>query len=142
MQKIGQNVKTYCRASNIKMENNEFQIVRVKNRTCYYFDNMIKLEDFHFEIILIDEKSCEHTLIYDISCRTLIDAKPLCITFDKIDEFIRVYNGTKYLLLLRPEKYNAIYNRISYILSLKSGITDIFSHNYAKIKLILMILCL
>ena len=26
-----------------KMENNEFLKVRIKNRTCYYFDDIIKL---------------------------------------------------------------------------------------------------
>ena len=29
----------------MKMENNEIRKVRIKNRTCYYFDDMIKLED-------------------------------------------------------------------------------------------------
>ena len=27
--------------------------VRIKNRTCYYFDDIIKLEDFDFNDILI-----------------------------------------------------------------------------------------
>ena len=30
--------------------------------------------------------------------------KPLCIRFDKIDEFIRVYDKTRYLLLCGSEK--------------------------------------
>ena len=34
---------------------------------------------------------------YNISYKNLIDAKPLCIRFDKIDEFIRVYDWTRYL---------------------------------------------
>ena len=38
------------------MENNEFNDVLFKNRTCYYFDDIIKLEDFYFDNILIDEK--------------------------------------------------------------------------------------
>ena len=35
--------------------------------------------------------------------------------FDTVDEFIRDYNGTKYLLSLGSEKYNVIFNRIRYI---------------------------
>ena len=66
--------------------------------------------------------------------KTLIGPKPLCIRFDKIDGFIRIYDGTRYLVLLCPEKYDTIYNRIRYLISLKSGITYIFSHYYAKIK--------
>ena len=41
-------------ASNIKMGNNEFKEVRIKNRTCYYFNDIIKLEDFDLDNILID----------------------------------------------------------------------------------------
>ena len=49
-----------------KMKNNELKKVHIKNRTCYYFDDIIKLEDFNLDIILIDEKSHENILIYDI----------------------------------------------------------------------------
>ena len=55
------------------------------------------------------------------------------ITSDKIDGFIRIHDGTRYLVLLGSEKYDAIYNRIRYLISLKSSITC-FSQYYAKIK--------
>ena len=45
------------------MENIEFKRVRIKNRTCYYFDDIIKLEDFDLGNILIDKKSHEDILI-------------------------------------------------------------------------------
>ena len=42
----------------MKVENNEFQKVRIKNRTCFYFDDIIKLGDFDLDNIKIldDEK--------------------------------------------------------------------------------------
>ena len=83
---------------------------------------------------LISEKSHENILIYDMSYKTLISAKPLRIRFDKVDGFIRVYDGTKYLVLFGGEKYDFIYNRIRYLIGVKSGTTYAFSHNYAKIK--------
>ena len=43
------------------MESNEFQKVHIKNRTCCYFDDIIKFEDFDFDDILIDEN---HTKIF------------------------------------------------------------------------------
>ena len=72
------------------MENNEFKNLRIQNCTYYYFDNIIKLKDFDIDNTLIDEKSQENILIYDISCKTLIGSKPLCIRFHKIDrlEFV------------------------------------------------------
>ena len=74
--------------------NNELTEIDFKNCTCYFFGDRIKIEDFDFNNILLDKKSCEIILIYDISNKTLIGAKPLHIKFDKVDGFIRVYNGT------------------------------------------------
>ena len=73
-----------------KMKNNELKKVRINNRTCYYFDKIIKLEDFDFNNTLIDETSHENILIYGISYKTLIDPKPLRIRFDKIDGVFRI----------------------------------------------------
>ena len=66
----------------------------------------------------------------------MISTKPLLSRFDKVDGFIRVYNGTKYLVLLGIEKYDAIYNKIS-LISQKSDATNIFFHDYARIKMYL-----
>ena len=65
-------------------------------------------------------------LIYDNSYKTLIGAKPLCIRFNKIDGFFRVHDGTRYLVLIRPEKHDAISNKIRHCTSQKSGITCYF----------------
>ena len=81
------------------MENDELKKIRVKNRTCDYFDDIIKSEDFDIDNILIDEKSHEKILIYEISYQALIGSKILRIRFDKIDGFIRIYDGTRYLTL-------------------------------------------
>ena len=64
----------------------------------------------------------------------MFGAKPLRIRFNKVEELIRVYDGTRCLVLFRPEKHDAIYNRIRYLISQKSGITCVISHNYAKTK--------
>ena len=66
----------------------------------------------------------------------MFDAKPLRIRFDQIDGFIRVYDGTRYLILFGSEKYDFIYNRIRYLIGVKSDFTYVISHicNYAKIK--------
>ena len=66
---------------NIKLENNEIEKVRLKNRTCddtISIDDIIKLKDFGFGNILIDKKSY----------KTLIGSKLLWIRFDNKDEII------------------------------------------------------
>ena len=88
---------------------------------CYYFDE------------IVDEKSYKNILVYNVSYENLI-AKPLLIRFDKTDGFIRVDDKTRYLVLLGSEKYDSIYNRIRYLIRVKSYVTYIISHNYAKMK--------
>ena len=92
---------------------------------------------------MTDEKSQKDILILDILYENLIGAKPLRIRFDKIDGFIRSYDGTRYLRLFGSEKFDAIYNRIGYLTSLKNSITYVFFLIITrKSKLILMILYL
>ena len=116
------------------MKNNEMKKFFIKNRKCYYFNDIIKSEELDFNNILIEEKSHWNILIYDISYKTLSCLKRLDIRFHKINGFIRIYCGTKYLKLFSPEKDYAIYDRTRFFVSLKSGITFIFSHYFAKIK--------
>ena len=56
------------------------------------------------------------------------------IRFDQIDGLVRIYDRIIYLTLFGSEKYQAIYNRIRYLISIKSAITYIFSHYFAKMK--------
>ena len=97
--------------------NDELKEITIKNRTCCHFDDIITFEGFDLDNILLDEKSYEIVLVYNISYRTLIGAKSLLIRLIKIHEFIRVYDGTRYLVLFGAEKFDFIYNRITYIIS-------------------------
>ena len=70
--------------------------------------NIIKIEGFDLNNILLREKSYEKILMYDVLYKTLIGAKPLCIIFDKVNEFIRDFDRMKYLVLFSPEICDAI----------------------------------
>ena len=61
----------------------------------------------------------ENLLIYGISYKTFMGAKPLLIWFDKVHEFIKTYDGIRYLVLFASEIYNLIYDRINYLTSEK-----------------------
>ena len=82
----------------------------------------------------MDQKSHKNIFIYNISSKILISSKPLRIRFNKVDGFVRVYDGTRYLVLRVCEKKIFIYNSVRYFIGIKSGVTHIFSHNYGKIK--------
>ena len=107
-----------------KIGNNGFKKFSIKNRGCYYFDDIIKLEYFDLDDNLIYKKW--YFFRYDIPINNFIDPQLLRIRFNKIDGSIRIYGGTRYLTLFRSEKTEAIYNRIRSLISLKSGITNIF----------------
>ena len=70
---------------------------------------MMKVEDNDFDNILLNEETYENILIYDISYKTFVGAKPFRIMFDKVDGIIKIYDGTRYLELFGSRKYNTIY---------------------------------
>ena len=73
----------------------------------------------------------------------MIGAKLLRIRFDKVDRFIRVHDGIRYLVLFGPEKYDAICYKIRYLISQKKKVLSIlFLIILQKSKLIHLILCL
>ena len=52
----------------------------LKNRTCYYFDEIMRVKDIDFSDILLDQKSYktyENILLYDISYKTFMGVKPI-----------------------------------------------------------------
>ena len=53
------------------------------------------MEHYDLNNIYIAEKSYENILVYNISYKTLIGAKPLRFRFDKRDRFIRAYGGAR-----------------------------------------------
>ena len=115
------------------MESNEkLKEFNIKNQMSYYFDGITKIEDFYFDV-LINENHAKMFWLITFHA-TLIDAKPLRIRFDQVDGFIKDYNGTRYIVLFGLEERDVIYNGIRYLVSQKSGITNIFDYNYAKIK--------
>ena len=80
----------------------EFKNIDFKNRTCYYFVDTIRIKDIDFDNILLDEKSYENILTHDISYKTFMGTKPLRIRFDKVDEFMKNFNRTRYLEFFGP----------------------------------------
>ena len=116
------------------MENDGLKKARIKNRTCYYFDDLIKIEIFKFVNNLLNVKSQGNILVHGISYKALFGSKLLRIIFDELDGFITVYEEIRYLKLLASEKYVAIQNRVRYLIIKKRSIAFVFSQYYAKLK--------
>ena len=72
---------------------NGLKEIDIKNRACYYFDDIINGTDINFSNVLLDKKLYENISVYDISYKTSTGPKPLRIRFNKIDGFIMVLDG-------------------------------------------------
>ena len=57
-----------------------------------------------------------------ISHKALIGAKLLCIIFNKVDDFLKCFDGNKCLVLFGPEEYDAIFDSIRYFTKLNSSV--------------------
>ena len=90
----------------------------------------------------MNEKSYKYVLVYKFSYRILIQANPMCYRFNKLDGFIRLYNGSRYLVLFGHGKWGAIYNSIRNLISQNSRITYVFLIITQESKLFYMIPCL
>ena len=77
----------------------------------------MRVMDIDVSDILLNEKWNGNILIYDVSHKTCMGAKPVCTWFDKIDGFIKKYDGIRYSVLFAPERYKAIYDTINHLIS-------------------------
>ena len=78
--------------------------INIKNRTYYFFKDMINIEDFDSILLKIDKKSFKNIDIYYIGYITIkkIDdydnihsVNPLYLIIGKVDGFIKEKNGSK-----------------------------------------------
>ena len=70
-----------------------------------------------------DTKKFGKNLVYGVLYKNFMGKKPLHIRFDKIDGFIKIYDGIRYLVLLA---YNEIYYEIKFkILEMKKVVLQI-----------------
>ena len=69
--------------------NDELKEIHFKNCTCYYFDEIMQVGDFDFDDNLLNkisnEISYKNVLVYGISYKTFMGAKPLRIRLDQLD---------------------------------------------------------
>ena len=77
--------------------NNKLKDIDIKNRMCYYFDDIMKVQDIDFENILLDERLYKNILIYDIYYKNPVGANPSRIRFEKVDGATEIYDGARYL---------------------------------------------
>ena len=67
----------------------EVKQINIKNRTCYFYNNMINIKSFDPNLLKIDKKSYKNIVIYNIGY----------ITIQKIDDCENIYSVNPLYLL-------------------------------------------
>ena len=84
--------------------------INIKNRTYYFFIDIIDIEGFDPNNIKIDKKSYKNILIYYIECVTIKEyvkiysVNPLYLIFRCANRYFQENNGNKYLTLVPTNK--------------------------------------
>ena len=123
--------------------------INIKNRTDYFFDDMINIEDFDPNSLKIDKLLYKNINIYYIGYITIKDSdfvkiksvNPLYLIISEVDGHIKEKNGNKYLVFNSADRnkevlkkytelWNGIRNEIGTINGSKEG--ECSSTEYGK----------
>ena len=125
--------------------------INIKNRTYYFFNDMINIKDFDPSLIKIDKKSSKNIGIYYIGYITIKSisgyeninsVNPLYLIIGNVDGYIEEINANKYLTFASTdknnkvlEKYAKLWNEIRYhIQAINSGKSGEYDKDYMIIK--------
>ena len=99
--------------------------IDVKNRTYYFYNDVIDLKDFDAGLLKIDEKSYKDIDIYNIGyitkkkiddCKKINGVNPLHLNITHADVYIEEKGVNKYLVFDSTDellkKYNDVFNEI------------------------------
>ena len=91
--------------------------INIKNRTYYFFNDMINIRNFDSSLIKIDKKSYKNIGIYNIGCITLKSisdyeninsVNPLYLIIGDVDGYTEESNRNKYLTFASRDKNKKI----------------------------------
>ena len=81
--------------------------IDIKNRTYYFYNDMINIKKFDSNLLKIDKKSYKDIGIYNIGyitikkiddCENIYSVNPLYLNIDHANGYIDEKNGNKYLI--------------------------------------------
>ena len=93
--------------------------LNIKNRTYYYFNDIIDIKDFHSNLLRIDKKWYKDIDIYYIGyitvkkigdCENINSVNPLYLMIHSATGYFKEKYGEKYLILDLTEKYDEVFS--------------------------------
>ena len=128
----------------------EVKQINIKNRTYYFYNDIIDLKDFDARLLKIDKKSYKNIGIYNIGyitikkiddCETIYSVNPLYLLVNHANGYIEEKGVNKYLIFDSTDenkellkKYNDVFNGIRNKIKKISGDECDYEKDYMKIK--------
>ena len=117
--------------------------LNIKNRTYYYFNDIINIKDFHSNLLRIDKKQYKDINIYYIGYITLKkigdsentnSINPLYLMIHSATRYFKEKYGEKYLVPDSTEKYDKVFSGIKKEIQTINGGKELFyEKNYDRI---------
>ena len=121
----------------------EVKELNIKNRTSYYFNDIINIKYFHSNLLRIDKNRHKDVDIYYIGyitvkkigdCENIHSVNPLYLIIYSITWYFKEKYGEKYLILDSTEKYEEVFSGIKEEIETINGGKELFyEKNYARI---------
>ena len=121
--------------------------INIKNRTYYFFDDIMNIRDFDPNSIKTDEKSYKNVLIYYIGYVVIkkdlkiYSANLLYLIFGRVNGYFKGINGNKYLTLVptnkskeKIKKYEELWIKIRDLIRSITKNLDDYDEKHMKIK--------
>ena len=125
--------------------------IEIRNRTYYFYNDIINIEEFDSNLLKIDKKSYKDIDIYYIGyitikkigdCENIYSVNPLYLIIGKVDGHIEEKNGSKYLVFDSTDenkevlkKYTELWDGIkNEIETINGGKKGEYGKDFMKIK--------
>ena len=117
--------------------------LNIKNRTYYFFDEMIDIRNFHSNLLKIDKKYYKDVDIYYIGystikkfsdCENIHSVNPVYLIIHSATGCFKEKYDEKYLIIDSTEKYEEVFSGIkSEIETINGGKEMFYEKNYGRI---------
>ena len=118
--------------------------INIKNRTYYFFNDMINIEDFDSNLLKIDKLSYKNIDLYGIGYiimksiseyESINSVNPLYFIVGEVDGYIEENNGSKYSVFTSTDKkYRELCNRIKNLIKTIGDKPSEYGKDFMKVK--------
>ena len=98
--------------------------INIKNRTYYFYNDIINLKNFESKLLKIDKKSYKNIGIYNVGyitikkiddCENIYSMNPLYLLINHVSGYIEEENENKYLIFDSTDENKELLKKYAYV---------------------------